>query len=480
MPRRVVKLSPNVAGVEQEALQSGLYDIQHELGVQAAFPTAVLQEARAAGSSPQLPDLDRTGIPFVTIDPETSRDLDQAMHLDRRGDGYRVHYAIADVAAFVRPGGAVDEEANRRGETLYGVGEKVPLHPPVLSEGACSLLPDEPRPALLWTIDLDGAGERTAVRLERAMVRSRAQLSYAGVQRDLDAGTADPALALLREIGTLRLARERDRGGVSLPLPDQEVDLVDHRWVLSFRQPLPVETWNAQVSLLTGMAAAQLMTTGKVGILRTVSPADPGAVARLHRVAAALRVPWPVSQSYADFIRGLDPSRADHAAVLNACTALLRGAGYAAFDGELPEQPVHAALASTYSHVTAPLRRLVDRYAGEICLALCAGRPVPAWVRERLEALPATMRESGRRANQYEREVLDLVEAAVLRDRVGETFGGMIVDTDQKEPRHGRVVVAEPAVEAPVASATPLPLGTDVRVRLAEADPATRAVRFEL
>jgi exoribonuclease R len=482
VPRRVVRLARDVPGVSTATLQEGLQAIQQELGVPTAFPPAVLEEAAAAAAAPVLRSPDRTDIPFVTIDPETSRDLDQAMHLERRGSGFRVHYAIADVAAFVRPGGAVDEEANRRGETLYGVGEKVPLHPPSLSEGACSLLPDGPRPALLWTIDLDDAGERTQVRVERASVRSRAKLSYAGVQHDLDAGTADPMFGLLREIGALRLARERDRGGVSLPLPDQEVDLVDGSWVLSFRQPLPVESWNAQISLLTGMGAADLMVEGKVGILRTLAPADPRDVERLHRVAAGLRVPWPVGETYPEFIRGLDPARADHAAMLNACTALLRGSGYAAFHGELPEQPLHAALASTYAHVTAPLRRLVDRYAGEVCVALCAGTEMPSWVLDRLDALPATMRESTRRANQYEHAVLDLVEAEVLRNRVGETFGGVVVDVDGRDPTRGRVVVAEPAVEAPVSTRPDgsLPLGTEVQVRLVEADPVRRSVRFEL
>ena len=82
-------------------------------------------------------------------------DLDQALHIERDGDGYVVHYAIADVAAFVTPGDPVDVEANRRGETLYGADSKVPLHPKVLSEDAGSLLPDQVRPALLWTIKVD-------------------------------------------------------------------------------------------------------------------------------------------------------------------------------------------------------------------------------------------------------------------------------------------------------------------------------------
>lgn len=472
-------MAPRLADDGVRLLTEGVEALQRELGVTPHFPAEVEVEAAAAAASPRLPALDRTDLPLVTIDPEGSRDLDQALHLERRGAGFRVSYAIADVAAFVRPGGAVDAEAHRRGETLYGVGGKVPLHPPLLSEGACSLLPDGPRPALLWTVELDASGERTAVRVERAVVRSRAQLSYAQVQAALDAGTADPVFGLLREVGELRLARERDRGGVSLPLPDQEVDLVDGRLRLQFRSPLPVENWNAQISLLTGIAAASLMLEGRVGVLRTLPPPGPRDVSRLRRVALALGVPWPESVGYPEFIRGLQPLRADHAAVLTASASLLRGSGYVSFAGSVPEHHEHAALATSYSHVTAPLRRLVDRYGGEVCVALCAGQPVPDWVAERLAGLPATMRSTGARAGQYERGVLDLVEAVLLRDRVGEDFPAMVVDLDDRDPRRGQVMLRDLAVAARVEGPTRLPLGTDVVVRLVEADPVRRAVRFE-
>lgn len=479
MWRRVVRLAAP-ADHEQQVLAEGVADIQAELGVTPTFPAEVQGEAEAAAGAPRLPELDRTDIPLVTIDPATSRDLDQALHIQRHQGGYRVCYAIADVAAFVRPGGTVDQEANRRGETLYGIGVKVPLHPPVLSEQAASLLPDGPRPALLWTVDLDSTGERTQTRVERALVRSRAKLSYDQVQADLDAGRADPVLHLLRDVGELRQARERARGGVNLPLPDQEVGYLNGHWQLSFRQPLPIEGWNAQISLLTGMAAADLMVQGRVGLLRTLPPADPRDVARLRRVAAGLGVAWPETTPYSELLPSLDPTRADHAAVLTASTSLLRGSGYVGFDGQLPDQPMHSALAAAYSHVTAPLRRLVDRYAGEVCVALCADRPVPEWVRSKLDELPGIMQESTRRANHYQGAVLDLVEAVLLRDRVGEEFQAMVVDVDDKEPSRGDLMVLDPAVEAHARSASgrPLPLGTTVSARLVEADPAERRVAF--
>lgn len=476
MARRVVR----ILHADGDTLRHGISAIQDELKVTPTFPAEVEEAAAAAAASPRLPELDRTDLPFVTIDPVGAMDLDQALHVERDGEGYVVHYAIADVAAFVSPGDPVDVEANRRGETLYGADSKVPLHPPVLSEGAASLLPDVERPALLWTIKVDGTGEGTDVEVVRARVRSRARLDYEGVQGQVDAGTADPMIDLLREVGELRMKREAARGGVSLPLPEQEIDIDGDRWSLSFRQQLPVEQWNAQISLLTGMAAASLMVYARVGLLRTLPPPDPDDVQRLHRTAKALDIEWPAEQLYPDFIRSLDPSKPHHAAMVLACTRLLRGSGYVGFDGEVPAQPEHSALASEYAHVTAPLRRLGDRYAAEVCVALCAGEEVPAWVQEKLRELPATLQSSAQKASAYERAVLDLVEAAVLRPHLGGTFAGVVVSVDEKQSTRGDVVVQEPAVEADVTSTAPLPLGTNVEVTLVEADPVTRTVRFEL
>lgn len=478
---RVVKVRTTGDSVTAQEMRDGIAAIQREMKVSASFPDAVEHAAAASAREPRLPELDRTDIEFVTIDPEGAKDLDQAMHIERNGDGYVVHYAIADVAAFVTPGDPVDVEANRRGETLYGADSKIPLHPPVLSEGAASLLPDQVRPALLWTIQVDEVGEGVDVQVERALVRSRAQLSYEAVQADLDAGRAGEMIGLLQELGELRLAREAARGGVSLPLPEQElVETGDGHWELEFRRLTPVESWNAQISLLTGMAAASLMVYARVGILRTLPPADPRDVQRLHRTARALGIEWPAEQLYPDFIRTLDPSKPTHAAMIVACTRLLRGAGYVTFNGELPEQAQHSALASEYAHVTAPLRRLADRYAGEVCVALCAGTDVPDWVLAAMPGLPDTMTSSGRRAHQYENGVVDLCEAELLHERVGESFSAVVVDIDEKDRKKGDITIQDPAIEATVTSEHELPLGDRVTVELVQADPAARRVEFRL
>ncbi len=471
---RRIRFEPGI----DATLATSLRDIQLELGLPGAFPSEVERAAEQAAAHPRMPAEDRTDIPLVTIDPAGSMDLDQALFVERADSRYRVYYAIADVAAFVTAGDLVDLEAGRRGETLYGANAKIPLHPKVLSENAASLLPDQLRPALLWSIDLDDTGEIVAIDVRRARVRSRAKLDYAGVQKDVNGGSTDPLWAALREVGELRRQREQMRGGISLPLPEQELLVEKGRWHLAYRARLPVEDWNEQVSLLTGMAAASLMVKGGVGLLRTLPPPDPRAIERLRLTAAALGIAWAVGETYPGFIRSLDPAKPPHVAMLVACTAVLRGAGYAAFNGSLPAQPLHSAVAAEYTHVTAPLRRLVDRYCGEVCVALCAGQPIPEWALAALPTLPATMQQADHLASRYERAVLDLAEASILAPRVGESFTGTVIEVAGDNPHNGTLMLRDPAIEAPVCAASPLPLGKEVEVRLVEADPSRRSTRF--
>ncbi|MFE6171763.1 RNB domain-containing ribonuclease [Streptomyces sp. NPDC056464] len=475
MPRRHIR----VTGAPEAPLRAALTALRNELGVPGSFPPEVLAEAEQAAKAPALPPYDATDLPFFTVDPPTSTDLDQAMHLSRQGTGYRVRYAIADVAAFVVPTGALDREAHRRVTTLYFPDLRIPLHPEPLSEAAASLLPDRDRPAVLWTIDLDGDGRTLTVDVRRALVRSRAKLDYAGVHKEIDAGTAEEPLALLKEIGELRERLEVERGGISLSVPEQEIVERDHTYELAYRAPLPADGWNSQISLLTGMAAADLMLAHGTGILRTLPAAPDGAVGRLRRTAHALHIDWPHHVSYASLVRSLDPHRPHHAAFLQECTTLLRGAGYTVFsDGALPPLTTHSAVAAPYAHCTAPLRRLADRYASEICLAAVAGRPVPEWVPAALDALPARMAEGTRRAGTVERECLDIVEAALLKDRVGEVFDGCVVEVEDRHPAVGTVQLESPAIIGRIEGTDRLPLGERLRVRLTQADPGSAKVRF--
>jgi exoribonuclease R len=388
-----------------------------------------------------------------------------------------VRYAIADVPAFVRAGGAVDAETRRRGQTIYAPDQRTPLHPPLLSEGAASLLAGETRPAFVWDMTLQADGEGTEVVVYRAMVRSTDRLDYEGVQKAIDDGSADERLLLLKEVGLKRIEFERRRGGASLPMPEQEVNEDDQgHYRLYFRPPLEVEDWNAQISLMTGMAAAEMMIKAKVGILRTMPAPDQNAVGRFRHASRALGVEWQKGTPYGEFLRTLDRTNPKHLALIHEATSLFRGAGYTPFDGELPDQTEHAAVASPYAHVTAPLRRLVDRFGLAICEAVSSGVEVPGWAREALPSLPEVMAASDKVASGVERACADAVEAAALEDRVGQVFDAMVVD---KREKGGAVVqIQEPAVLASADGHNEL--GTEVEVRLTEATVATGTVRFEI
>ena len=520
--------------------------------VPTTFPPEALAEAEAAagawaqdGPARLLADgaRDARDLNLVTIDPPGSMDLDQAVLLERlptqihQADAavgsapepavtYRVHYAIASLATFVTPGGALDAELRRRGETIYAPDAATPLHPEVLSHGAASLLQDAERPACLWTIDLDERGEVVSARVERALVRSRARLSYAQVQAAIDGESTLPRQVpadlpeLLAEIGRLRLEREAARGGISMTTPEQVVEVTEAAqaaetaqaaepaepagdadstegpgpagYRLAYRVPVPAEQYNAQISLLTGMCAARIMVECGVGILRTLPPARPEDYARLRRVAAALGIDWSASQPYPELVRGLDHAVPAHAAFMEQAMSLFRGSGYLAFgvggvgvpaDDEASdvEEAVHSAIAARYAHVTAPLRRLVDRYGEEVCIAACAQAPVPEWVLQALPDLPGVMEQTGKRARAIGRGALTALEALVLRGHEGEVFDGVI--TSERDGR-GELVLAEPAVVTEIragkkASDGGLPVGERVRVRLLSADPAS-GIRFQL
>ncbi|MDO4655558.1 RNB domain-containing ribonuclease [Actinomyces sp.] len=526
--------------------------------VPTAFPPEALAEAEAAagawaqdGPARLLADgaRDARDLELVTIDPPGSMDLDQAVLLERlpaqadqaaqpstaageAGDApepsatYRVHYAIASLATFVTPGGALDAELRRRGETIYAPDAATPLHPEVLSHGAASLLQGAERPACLWTIDLDERGEVVSARVERALVRSRARLTYAQVQAAIDGQGALPQEApadlpeLLAEIGRLRLEREAARGGISMTTPEQVVEVTEAAeatevpesvsptadldpaesaerpgpagYRLAYRVPVPAEQYNAQISLLTGMCAARIMVECGVGILRTLPPARPEDYARLRRVAGALGIDWPAAQPYPELVRGLDHAVPAHAAFMEQAMSLFRGSGYLAFgvggvgvpaDDEAAdsEEAVHSAIAARYAHVTAPLRRLVDRYGEEVCIAACAQVPVPEWVLQALPDLPGVMEQTGKRARAIGRGALTALEALVLRGHEGEVFDGVI--TSERDGR-GELVLAEPAVVTEIRAGKKvsdggLPVGERVRVRLLSADP-TSGIRFQL
>jgi len=455
----------------------GFDAIREEFEVSTTFPADVQEAARRAARRAENADRrDLRDIPFIAIDPPGSLDLDQAFFASRTKDGYRVLYAIADVTHFVEPEGPIDRAARQRGLTFYAPDRRAPLHPQSLSQDAASLLPGVDRPALVWEHELDEYGNVTGSRVERALVRNSAALSYQEVQDNLETDEPEPLHDLLRRIGLARQKQEASRGGVSLNLPAQEVTRKDGSYVLEFHRSLPLENWNAQISLLTGIAAAGMMIDAKVGLIRTLPKPARSTIAFLRRHSAALDVPYPADMSYSDWVRSLNTAVPEQAALMTQAARALRGAGYAGFDGRLPDYTSHSAIAADYAHVTAPLRRLIDRFGNEIVLALSAGMRPPEWVIAALEPIPDMMMAASRRERAFERAIVDFAESLTLSHRVGDTFRAVVTNVDDDRLT---CQIRQPAVVASF-RASGVGLGDEIEVRLAAVDVAARSVNFEV
>lgn len=454
------------------ALTAGLATIRGQFQVPGGFPEVVLAAAEEAAR--RVPDAhrDRTDERFVTLDPASSTDLDQAFALEWAGGSTAgadliLHYAIADVAWFVADGGVIDAEAWRRGTTLYLPDSKAGLYPPVLSEGAASLLPEGPRPAVVFRIRIDPAGKASLDGAERAIIHSRAKLAYDTVaERDLPAGFAE----LSRRIA----AAEAVRGAARVDPPEQEVAaLGEGSFTLAFRPRLVSESRNAALSLAANLAIADALFAAGTGLFRVMAEPDAGAVARLRQTAAALRLVWPAAMLLADFERGLAASDANEAAMMLAVRRAGQGASYRAFVAG--EVPWHSAMAASYVHATAPLRRLADRHVVMAALAVANGEAVPDAVSAAFARLPKVMARADALSGQIERAVIDLAETVMLAGRDGEVFDAVVTDEDE---RGVRIQLVDLPIVARVVAHRVEP-GSRMRVTLVGADPVMRKLTFQ-
>ena len=480
--------------------------VAREHGVPETFAPEVHDDA-AAASDRRTGRKDLRDVPFVTIDPPGSMDLDQAMHLTALdGDGadgevgaeghggeagaagWRVLYAIADVGGLIAPDSLVAREAMRRGQTIYLPDEPTRLHPAALSEGAGSLLPDVDRPALVWDIVVGADGEPTSCDVYPALVRSVARLEYVQVQATFDAGDPHPSIAALPELGRARQGSALRREAINLRLPSQTVAPTDDgRWELHLDARPPVMDFNSEISLLAGMVAGQMMAEAGVGVLRTLRPAGDEALAEFRVAARALGYELPDDAGIAqvsEFLAGVDADSARGMAVMKDASRLLRGSGYERVetldDGSAPDPsdvPVHSGVGGPYAHVTAPLRRLIDRFGLEYCLAIAAHRrgetekvEVPEWVTAGVDEAISVMASSGQLASRVDRACLDLTEAVVLEPWVGHAFDAAVLHDRGEEVE---VFVFEPPVFARCVGTTAAGVpaeGTAQRISLVAAD----------
>jgi ribonuclease R len=406
-------------------------------------------EAEASACTPDTADpalVDRTALPFVTIDEVESRDLDQAVLVKPDGDGHVVFYAIADASHFVKPGTALFAEALRRGTSVYLPGLVAPMLPRRLSEDVISLGPDVERRALVFTMRLDRGGRRVDARVERARVRSRAKLAFGHVQAFYDgaplvdtsgkAVTDDAVLASLRElavVGRRRLTLADERHVVPFRRVEVQVN-VGARGFIALEDPrYDIERYNEQISLLCNVVGGELLKSAAAHVQAIWRIHEPPSGERLQSLASRINElvderGLPESFRWSPDDEGLDAylRRLPHDRVAAAIhrQAMVGGGSalFTAFPG------AHAGIgADVYARFTAPMREIVGIFVHGEALERADG-PVfgDEALREQVIASANRARQTQRRLDHaVNRLVLDALLAGALAE--GSTKPGTVM-----------------------------------------------------
>lgn len=417
-----------------------------EAGLSEDFPKAAEVEAAACTDRRRAADRqDLRDRPLVTIDPDDAKDFDDAVCAERVGGGFSLSVAIADVAAFVAPGGAIEQEAARRGTSVYFPGAVVPMLPRRLCESLCCLSPGQERAALVAELFFR-EGECSGGRLFPALIRSRRRFTYAEAQDILD-GRADGDPELCRQLQTLAdcaaelWLRMRERGALDLDLPESDIRLDNAGRPVAVA---PAKRHGTCRIIEACMVAANeavarlLRDSGLPAIFRVHRPPAPQSLRSFAEMARALglRLRLPRESAPADLARAVRELSA-HPAGRFLHGPLLRSLMPAEYGASCE---MHFGLASAaYLHFTSPIRRFPDLMVHRQLEALfeAAGpegvdlaRP-PRGGKSRFDgrfadraARAATRLE--RRAAQAERQARFLYQTAFLAERIGEAFQGQV------------------------------------------------------
>jgi exoribonuclease R len=344
---------------------------------------------------------------------------------------------------------------------------KAGLYPPALAEGAASLLPDGPRPAIVFHVRVGQDGHSKLDGVERSLIRSRAKLAYETV-RAADLPDAFPELSR-------RVALAEDaRGAARIEPFEQLVKATEGGgYDISFRPRLKSEDDNAAMSLATNLAVADALHSAGTGLFRVMPEPDERAVHRLRHTARAFGIEWPADVDLGDFERSLNGKDPKPAALLMAIRRAGGHASYVPYSSK--ERPWHSAVAATYAHATAPLRRLADRYVVMAALAVANGKSVPDHITAAFQKLTDVMRRAEDTAGQIERAVIELAEVALLGAQTQHTFSAVVTDVDD---RGARIQLCDLPVVSRIDAHNVQP-GDDVRVRIVSTDIPNRTVKLQ-
>jgi ribonuclease R len=437
---------------DRDRIPGPIQAILEREGLDPRFSDVVMAEAAAFVAEPGLDDPaleDQEHVPYVTVDGEHTRDLDQALYLERDGagerGGYRILYAIADAAYYVRPGTAIFAEALNRGTSFYLPGLSVPMLPRSLSEGAVSLNANVVRRALVFDMRVDAGGLCTGTSMRRARIRSRAKLTFEQVQTLLDDPTVSPlagtefaaSLALLPVVGKLRQMEAAARQVIRFHREEVSVGLAGDAFTVIARARHDVEKYNEQLSLLCNAEGGRVLcaavgedTSFAAQAIYRVHPAPPperlveleaqlAEMAALHALDERWR--WHSERSLAEWVEAL-PALATDARLQRIARAVERQAVMvnvrSVFSAEPGEH--YGVGVEPYARFSAPMREIVGCFVHKEAVEALGMAPrgpaaEDASLRDQVMVAANNARERQRRLTDLtNRRVLDQIFAPDL------------------------------------------------------------------
>ncbi|HET6619924.1 MAG TPA: ribonuclease R [Dongiaceae bacterium] len=486
---------------------------EHQIPFQ--FSPAALTEAKEAGPATLGRRTDLRQIPLVTIDGDDARDFDDAVFAEPDTDaknpgGWRLLVAIADVAHYVRTGDALDKTARERGNSVYFPDRVVPMLPEELSNGWCSLKPNEDRPCMAVEMVIDAKGDKLRHRFLRGLMRSQARLTYEQVQEahdgrpnDLTRPLAKPIIAPLYGAFRALLKAREARGTLDLDIPERRVFLGGdgHIERIVPRSRLDSHRLIEEFMIAANVAAAEaLEKRHQPCMYRVHDQPDPARVEALRQFLDGLGLTLARGQVIRPkhFTRLLEQAKATpYAAMIHTLT--LRSQMPAVYS---PVNLGHFGLAlQRYAHFTSPIRRYSDLLVHRALIsAYDFGEDgLPTAAAGTFETTGQHISATERRAAAAERDAIDRYVAHFMSERIGENFAGRINGV----ARFGLFVTLDETGADGLLPVTLLPadfydhdershaligrrhgrafqLGAPITVRLAAAQPLTGGLTFEL
>jgi len=478
-----------------------VYDIPNE------FPQAVLQQAEAEKAPGLKGREDLRQLPLITIDPSDARDHDDAVHAEidsssDNPDGFIVTVAIADVAAHVTPGSALDIEAINRGNSVYFPDCVVPMLPEHLSNDLCSLRPDEDRPALVCRMIFDAQGNKREHKFIRAMIRSHAKLSYQQAQDAIDGKTTsewlEPVLKPLWQAFEALLKAQKKREPLGLDLPERRIVFTKTGEIeaVVLRERFDAHKLIEEFMIQANVAAAQTLAENKQPLIyrchdnpsqeKTRGLIDFLKTLNLKLPAGEVLRPMHFNRILVQVKDSEIESLVHHSVLRAQAQAEYTIENYGHFGLNL----------KNYAHFTSPIRRYSDLVVHRALIASAGGANAP---QQDLEEIAEHLSMTERRAAKAERETVDRILSSFLMDRIGAEFAArisgitrsaMFVELNEtgadgiiplSSLRRDRYIANEGLYAlSGISSGETFKLGDQVTVRLIEAAPVAGALRFEL